>query len=324
MRREFLTKVGACSLGLLPGTEALANWGEGEYRIQQALYGTNQRNVDVTQRLRDLAKRDARFQLSNRTFGVDPHPGKVKTLRIIATSGSGRMRTFEYTEGSWVDGGEFSGWSGGNWGQGGFGGSPGYHDGGEGEYRILRAHYGTAENHIDVTQALRDLARRDQRFKLSNATFGSDPDRGRVKSLRIYAKGPGGTPRIFEYVEGGWVDGAQFSGWSGGQWGHASDGTWDGGWGGDRPGFGNHSSGSGYDSGVRIITAEYGAGNRRINITRRLQDRVLNGRLFIKVNNDLAGEDPAVNRPKQLWVVYSANGREQRRVLNEGQFLNLP
>lgn len=324
MRREFLTRAGACSLGLFPVTAALASWGDGEYRIQQALYGTNQRNVDVTQRLRDLAKRDQRFQLSNRTFGVDPHPGKVKTLRIMATGASGRMRTFEYTEGSWVDGGEFSGWSGGSWGQGGFGGSPGYHDGGEGEYRILRAHYGTAQNHIDVTQALRDLASRDRRFKLSNSTFGSDPDYGRVKSLRIYAKVPGGAPRIFEYVEGAWVDGAQFSGWSGGQWANSSDGNWDGGWGGDRPGFGHSNPGSGYGSGVRIITAEYGAGSRRINITRRLQDRILNGRLFIKVNNDLAGEDPAVNRPKQLWVVYSANGREQRKVLNEGQFLSLP
>jgi hypothetical protein len=314
MRRRFFGTASAAWVALMPFSAAMADWGGGEYHIQQALYGTPERHVDVTARLRDLARRDERLQLGPKTFGADPHPGRVKTLRIVAASANGRMRTFEYTEGSWIDGAQFSDWSGGNWGQGAWGGRPGYQDGGEGDYRILRARYGTAQNHVDVTQRLRELARSDQRFQLSNGTFGVDPDRGRVKQLRIHARGPDGRTRIFEYVEGGWVDGAQFSGWGSGDWGE-SGGEND--WGGDRPG-------PAYGTGLEIVSAEYGSGRRRVDVTRRLQDRVFNGRLMIKVNNDMAGSDPAEGQPKQLKLVVRINGREQRRVVNEGQFLSLP
>src|SRR5215831_1889188 len=83
----------------------------------------------------------------------------------------------------------------------------------EGQYVILSAQYGTGERHVDVTDRLRELARHDVNFRMGNSTFGIDPDPGRVKVLRIYARGPNGQERMFEYREGSVVDGSQFRGW---------------------------------------------------------------------------------------------------------------
>jgi len=318
-RSDLLALFGVGVLGALGATPAWArNDDDGEYRIQRAVYGTPQRFVDVTDRLRELAQRDARFRLGNDTFGVDPARGEVKALRIQALSRSGRSRTFEYVEGAVVDGAQFEGWRGGGWGQGngqgqgngGWGERPGYDDGRDGEYQILRAQYGTAQRNVDVTARLRELAQRDERFRLGNRTFGIDPHEGQVKVLRIHTRGPRG-PRTFEYVEGSMVDGAQFSGWRGGSWGQ---GEGQGGWGGSE----------GPTRGLVILRAEYGAGNSWVDITERLQARVVVNRLNVRVNNDLAGDDPARNRPKSLRLRYQIDGREQRRTVAEGQRLTLP
>lgn len=105
----------------------------------------------------------------------------------------------------------------------------------QGDYVILNAQYGTPEHHVDVTMRLRDLARQDRLFRMGNSTFGIDPDHGRIKFLRIYARGPDGQERMFEYREGGTVDGAQFRGWGRGDWGSEQ---WDGGWEGHHGGRG--------------------------------------------------------------------------------------
>lgn len=103
----------------------------------------------------------------------------------------------------------------------------------EGQFVILSAQYGTAERHVDVTDRLRELARSDRQFRMGNSTFGVDPDHGRVKALRIYARGPDGRERMFEYREGSVVDGAQFRGWGRGEWGRGGwSGRWEGGGGG--------------------------------------------------------------------------------------------
>ena len=103
----------------------------------------------------------------------------------------------------------------------------------EGEYVILSAQYGTGNRHVDVTDRLKELARRDRVFRMDNRTFGIDPDPGRLKALRIYARGPNGQERMFEFPEGSTVDGSQFRGWGRGEWGRGGwSGRWEGGGGG--------------------------------------------------------------------------------------------
>jgi hypothetical protein len=96
-----------------------------------------------------------------------------------------------------------------------------------GQYVILSAQYGTALRHVDVTNRLKELARQDRTFRMGNSTFGVDPDQGQEKTLRIYARGPDGQGRMFEYREGSTIDGSQFRSWGGGDWGNSG---WNGGW----------------------------------------------------------------------------------------------
>src|SRR5262245_57831340 len=198
---------------------------QGQYEILQALYGTSRNNVDVTARLRDLARQDRTFEMGNSTFGVDPDPGAVKTLRIYARDANGQNRVFEYREGSRVDGSIFTGWSNGNWGHSGS--NDRWEEGGngnnadEGQYEILQARYGTARHNVDVTNRLRQLARRDRTFRMDNSTFGVDPDQGVVKTLRIYTQDRNGRERMFEYSEGSRIDGSLFIGWNGGNFGRS-------------------------------------------------------------------------------------------------------
>ena len=187
-----------------------------QFQIQKADYGVGRLRVDVTQRLRELARSNTTFRMGNGTFGIDPAPGQVKTLRIIARGPRGHNRTFEYREGSVIDGSRFTGWGGGNWG------------GDTGQYQILGAWYGIPRSNVDVTQRLRELARTDTFFRMGNNTFGVDPARGVVKTLRIWARGPRGDERMFEYREGSLVDGSQFTGWGGGNWGTGWRGGWNG------------------------------------------------------------------------------------------------
>lgn len=334
-----------------------APYDSGEYQILQARYGTASYNVDVTPRLRELARRDRAFRLGNDTLGVDPHPNNIKTLRIFARGRDGQTRTFEYREGSQVDGAVFVGWGGGNWGgsgqggwTGGWGGTsgpapvlgqtgtpgiPGRAD--SGEFQILQARYGTAERNVDVTQRLKELARQDQRFGVGNASFGVDPHPNQTKTLRIFSRGRDGQNRTFEYAEGSTVDGSQFTGWGGGNWGQ---GSWNGGWGASStpqamppppaappvprinpPGFNRPA----VNNQLNIISASYGDGTRVVDVTQRLRARVQDDRLDVYIDNNFAGTDPAPRTIKTLWVTYSVgSGAPQRVQLREFDQLQLP
>jgi hypothetical protein len=207
----------------------------GEYQILTAQYGSERRHVDVTRQLKDLARRDRVFRLDFRTFGVDPDEGNAKALRIFARSPNGQEQMFEYQDNSMIDGAIFRGWGGGEWGAGGWsgnwnvGGNGGGNGGDAGQFLILSAQYGSQRRHVDVTNRLKELARADRQFRLDYRTFGVDPHEGHAKVLRIYARGPNGRERMFEYRDGSVIDGAQFRGWGRGEWGNGND-RWSGRW----------------------------------------------------------------------------------------------
>ena len=104
-----------------------------------------------------------------------------------------------------------------------------------GQYTILTAQYGTPARHVDVTNRLRELAQSDRSFRMGNSTFGVDPAPGERKVLHIFARGPNGQERMFEYPEGSTVDGAQFRGWGRGDLGRG--GGWSGHWEGQNQGY---------------------------------------------------------------------------------------
>ena len=131
-RRRLACFAGAALLCALPAWARDED--DGEFVILQARYGTENGDVDVTARLRELARQDRRLRLTNDLFGgVDPDPGRQKTLRIFARDRQGQERQFDFRERDWIDGAQFIGWGGGNWGEPGWNG--GWHGGGRGDRR---------------------------------------------------------------------------------------------------------------------------------------------------------------------------------------------
>jgi len=200
----------------------------GQYLILSAQYGNERNHIDVTARLKDLASRDVRFKLDYRTFG-DPAPGQAKSLRIYARGPHGREQMFEYSDNTIIDGAQFIGWGSGQWGGPNDRWSGNWNGGGDvGQFLILSAQYGNRQRHIDVTNRLKQLAATNQQYRVDYRTFG-DPAPGQAKSLRIYARGPNGREKMFEYRDNTIIDGAQFRGWGSGQWGGPND-RWSGRW----------------------------------------------------------------------------------------------
>jgi hypothetical protein len=315
----------------LPGMLAQAQYppDSGEYLILSAQYGTERNHVDVTNRLKELARQDRVFLMNNNTFGVDPDYGQVKVLRIYARGPDGRERMFEYREGSTIDGSQFRGWGRGDWGREGWSGR--WEGGGdddrnrdehrsdrdEGEYVILSAQYGTEQRHVDVTNRLKELAQQDRTFVMGNNTFGVDPDFGRVKVLRIYARGPEGRERMFEFREGSVVDGSQFRGWGRGDWGREGwSGRWEGG-GDDNRGRDEHRDGR--DEGQYVIlSAQYGTRRHHVDVTDRLKDLARSDRTFL-MGNGTFGIDPDPGRIKALRLyTRGPDGRERMFEFREG------
>ena len=75
---------------------------------------------------------------------------------------------------------------------------------------------------------------------------------------------------------------------------------------------------------LNIVQASYGAGDRRKDVTSRLQSMVRNNRLSVLVNNSTMGGDPAFNQPKNLQVTYEYQGQRRNVNMGEGGRLTLP
>ncbi len=266
-----------------------------QYEILRADYGSGNQRVDVTQQLRAAVSNNAAFRMGNSTFGVDPAHGQIKTLRVFTRGPRGENRTFEYRESSTVESSQFVGSGGGSWGNSA--------DGDSGQYVILHAEYGTERNHVDVTARLRELAQTDQSFRMGNSTFGFDPDPGQIKTLRIYARGPDGLERMFEYRESSTVDGSQFKAWGRGEWGNEG---WNGGWQGGAFHDENRDAGQ-----YLILRAEYGTERNRVDVTDRLRELARSDRSF-RMGNSTFGVDPDHGHIKTLFIYARGLDGQQR------------
>lgn len=100
-RRQWTLAVAAVFASGLAGvvTPALArDADDGEFVILQARYGTERNHVDVIGRLRDLARQDRRLRVTNDLFGVDPDPGRRKTLSVTYRWGNEPANTVRINE----------------------------------------------------------------------------------------------------------------------------------------------------------------------------------------------------------------------------------
>ena len=190
-------------------------------------------------------------------------------------------------------------------------------------WQIVRADYGWKQQRTEVTDLLRDLLARggvNGRVAVNNQTMGGDPAVGKDKILRVFARNYRGEEREFDFFEGGFIDAAAFQNAPSRDWDHPRDNDGDR----DRD---NRFHGADHNRGresLQILYAFYGVQRRTVNVTDALRARVEEGSLFIHVDNNAMGFDPAVGAEKLLIVVYRFEGREQAVAVGEGYNLSLP
>jgi hypothetical protein len=74
---------------------------------------------------------------------------------------------------------------------------------------------------------------------------------------------------------------------------------------------------------LEILSASYGAGNNRADLTEKLRQAVTCGSLRVIANNNLAGGDPAPNQAKELRIEYKLGGEQATKVIKEEETLTI-
>ena len=157
--------------------------------ILSAYYGIGNYRVDVTERVRGLASNGESFEVSSRNLGVPSLPIPGKQLTVVYSVGHRQFResaqegdVFRFNTAGAYDRGE-------SWGP-----------------RVVRGMYGRSERYIDVTNQLRDYARRGEGFRVSPEAFGLDPERVQGSRLSMTVIDRSGERVEREYEEGDYVD----------------------------------------------------------------------------------------------------------------------
>jgi hypothetical protein len=137
-----------------------------------AEYGAGGRRVDVTPQVRTFMHDGIlRFDVNDRTFGVDPARNHVKELFIRIRHWDGAVEEFRFPEYAHVNL-ELDPDAGYEW-----------HDR---ELHIMRAYYGGAGHFVNVTELLRSMKHDGRVFVIvDNRSMGADPDPDVHKVLRV-------------------------------------------------------------------------------------------------------------------------------------------
>jgi hypothetical protein len=143
-------------------------------------------------------------------------------------------------------------------------------------WQVMKADWGLGNRWMDVTNRVRVLLSGNGVVKVNNANMGGDPAPGANKILRIQARNYRGQSQQFSFNEGRSVDASQFYNYGGGL-------------------------GGGNGAGWQVMWADWGAGNRRTDVTNRVR-ALLSGNGLVKVSNANLGVDPAVGADKDLRI----------------------
>jgi hypothetical protein len=83
------------------------------WQVMRAQWGSGNRQMDVTARVRVLLLGNGMVQVNNQNMGGDPAVGASKTLVIEARNFQGQTRRFTFREGSSIDASQFFNYGGG-------------------------------------------------------------------------------------------------------------------------------------------------------------------------------------------------------------------
>jgi len=173
---HFLVAAGVCVFLAVTTAAAQQTWW-----IQSADYGAGQQRQDVTNTLRRLVS-GPNFKVTNTNMGVNPAPGKSKSLRIVARDAGGTVRDFYYKEGAVVNSLMFAG--GPNSGRPGWGNNqPGW--GNNYALRIVSAKWGYGRQIQDVSSRLQSMVRNNRLSVKATPENLGDPSYGNSKTLTV-------------------------------------------------------------------------------------------------------------------------------------------
>jgi len=163
--------------------------------------------------------------------------------------------------------------------------------------QIVRAEYGAGHNFADVTARVQSLVRGDTLdFRVSHDSLDSDPAPGHRKELRLQVRDERGQVRQIRFADSSQV--------------HLLVG-------------GGNGNGYGYQRGLQITSAQYGA-QHMADVTSRLAAMVRGDQLNLRVSYDTVGVDPDEGRTKHIVVNYTYNGVPAQVTLRDGETLSLP
>ena len=166
-------------------------------------------------------------------------------------------------------------------------------------WQVLKADWGAGNRWMDVTNQVRLLLSGNGTVRVNNQNMGGDPAVGAKKILRIQASTYKGQSRQFTFGEGDSIDASQFYSYGGGI------------------GPGNPGN-----PGWQVMYADWGAGNRRVEVTQRVRG-MLSGNGMVRVNNQNLGSDPAVGASKMLRIsARDSRGRVREFSYGEGQSID--
>lgn len=169
-------------------------------------------------------------------------------------------------------------------------------------YTVVRADYGSGNTVRDVTSLVSSMIHNNQlNFQVTNDGLGGDPAPGQVKTLRLQVRGERGDMQTMTFRENDTVSLAMANGGGRGE-----------------------DDDRGRGRGLRILRAEYGAGDRLVDVTSRLNSQIRDGQLSLRVTNDSMGRDPVEEHRKALTVWYVYNGRTATVTVPEKDVLTLP
>jgi len=183
-------------------------------------------------------------------------------------------------------------------------------------WQVMKAEWGAGNRWRDVTSRVRALLTGNGLIRVTNENMGGDPAYGVVKTLRIQARNSRGQSQQFNIRENNMIDAGQFYNYGRGP-GYPGN-----------PGYptnpGYPGGGGGGGGNLQIVRAYYGLNNRTNDVTQLLRGMVRHGRLYVQVNNDNMGGDPARGGDKVLTVIYRYQGRERTSTVKEGNTLRIP
>jgi len=212
--------------------------------------------------------------------------------------------------------------------------------------QLVSAEWGVRGRRVDVTPRVQSLMQNGVlNFQVTRFVLGVDPDPHEVKDLLIRVRRWDGQIEEFDYLERGAVnleldpeggygmdrrhrreedDRDRDHDRDGDRYRDRDDDRYrDRGRDDDRYGDRDHEHGPrGHE--LRILRAYYGAEGRFVNVTDALQSQIVDGRIYLRVNNASMGVDPLPQRRKWLRVLYWSDGERRSVFVEEKTDLQLP